>query len=109
MNNLLTSRTYNTTDHPELRNGGASWYAPSELLEGFKSVVDVFLTNTMNSGGDWQGYIEQKIGKRTYIIMFDQNSNYPRAGYTVYTASHPVLSFEGTMTREEICRLLSED
>lgn len=100
---LLLSREWNTADYKDLPR---SWYAPEQLLERFKSVQYAYLTETCSSAGDWQGFIVQKIGKMSYVIMFDQTNNYPSAGFTVCTSERPEIVFEGEMSRDDICSAL---
>lgn len=106
MSNILTSREYNTANYEDLPR---SWYAPEQLLERFKSVEYAYLTNTTSTAGDWQGFIVQRIKGRGYVIPFSQYNNYPHAGFTVYTSDHPVFTFDGEMSREDIINELYED
>lgn len=96
---ILVNREVNTANFPELPR---SWYAPREYFQRFKSVQDVHLFDTTSSAGDWQGYILQKIGARSYVIIFSQSNNYPYEGFTAYTNERPLISFLGEMTRDQI-------
>jgi hypothetical protein len=101
---LLENRTINTADYPELPK---SWYAPTQYFNRFKSIRDVNHFDTTSSAGDWSGYIEQKIGKTSYLILFDQSNNWPQAGYTVNTGE-VIASWQGDMTREEVYQIIED-
>lgn len=101
---LLTNRTINTADLDTLPR---SWYAPSEYLRGFKSVLKVELWDTSSSGGDWSGYFIQRLNGRSYLIPFSQDDNYPRAGYTLYTGDI-ITSWMGNITEEEVNNMMVE-
>jgi hypothetical protein len=101
---ILVDREVNTADFPELPR---SWYAPREYFQRFASVKDVEIFNTTSSAGDWEGYIVQKIGKRSYVIMFSQENNYPYAGFTARTDDRPLISFEGEMDSDEIGEIIN--
>jgi len=101
---LLTNREINTANFPDLP---LSWYAPRQYFSQFKTVRDVNLFDTTSSAGDWTGYIEQKIGKTSHLIIFSQENNYPHAGFTAWTGE-VIASWQGDMTREEIYQIIEE-
>lgn len=95
MNNLLTNREYKIY---------GDWNTPKEfLLENFKSVIDVKLTNTTSSAGDWDGIIFQQIGKTIHIISFSQENNWPKVGsYTIYTGEQAVMKLAASKLTPEV-------
>ena len=95
---LLINRKINTADFPKLRD---SWYAPRDYFSQFKSVRDVNLYN------NWDGYIEQKFGKTSYLILFSQENNWPHSGFTAYTGDI-IASWQGDMTREEVYQIIED-
>lgn len=99
---LLLEREFNTSDYDVRQN----WYAAREILNAYKSVQSVRFTETCSSAGDWGGYFVQKIGKRSYVILFNQENNYPRSGFTVWTARIPTLSYVGDMPEDEITQAI---
>ena len=103
---MLVGRTYNTAEEPVARD---NWYGCRDIFDKFKSIVECELTITSSSAGDWEGYITQKIGKRSYVIPFSQENNYPRRGFTIRTALFPAFSYQGAlMPVEEVCSILYE-
>ena len=80
---LLTDRTYVTKTN--------NWYAPTcEYQASHKSVMRIVLMDMTSSAGDWAGFLIQKLGKHSAVcIGFNQENNYPGAGFTLYTAEHP--------------------
>jgi hypothetical protein len=99
---LLINRKYDTAELG-LKN---SWYSARDIFNKFSSVKNCDFWDTMSSAGDWQGYIVQKFGNKSYLIPFNQENNWPHAGYKVYTGNL-VASWEGyDMSDEEIGKIL---
>lgn len=43
-----------------------------------------------SSAGDWTGFFIQQTGKNSAVaIGFEQVNNYPKDGFTLYTAEYP--------------------
>lgn len=103
MNNLLTSRTFNTAG---LKGLPDNWYTPEKYLQSFKSVKKTELYDTCSSAGDWSGYFIQKIGKVNYVILFSQENNYPRGGFTI-TTSNVVASGQCDFSEADINQILA--
>jgi len=80
---LLTNKTYVTTTN--------NWYAPTcEFHEKHSSIMRMVIVDSSSSAGDWSGFLIQKTGKNTArCIGFEQVNNYPRSGFTLYTAEYP--------------------
>lgn len=76
MNTILTNRQHDIQ---------GNWYAPSEFLRQYISVLRVKLLNTTSSAGDWDGIFFQLINGIVYGIPFGQENNYPNSGFTLYT------------------------
>lgn len=62
-----------------------NWYEPSRMLRQYKSVVAVYLVDTISSAGDWSGVLVQKVFSVFYVIPFSQTNNYPHSGFTLNT------------------------
>ena len=78
MKTLLINREFNVP---------GNWYAPQNKLNEYNSVLDVELTQTCSSAGDWDGVIFQLLNGIVYVIPFSQENNWPRGdGFTVYTS-----------------------
>jgi hypothetical protein len=101
---LLENRKVNTADDDTLPR---SWYAPREYFNRFPSVDHTELWNTTSSAGDWDGYIIQKLNGWYHLIPFNQENNYPYAGFTLYTGK-VVLSWKGTYKIEEINKMYAD-
>lgn len=99
LKSVLCNREYNTANNDNLRD---SWYACLDLFRLFPSVVNVHLLNTTSSSGDWQGYIVQKLGNKWYVILFEQENNYPYKGFMVRTDNKPAIVASHAMSDEEI-------
>lgn len=99
MNNILKDRKYNI-------DGG--WYAPARYLRDFDSVIAVHLSDTTSSAGDWQGYFVQKIGEVRYLILFFQENNYPRGGFTLTTGDVVATSYGAEFDEDEIYSILND-
>lgn len=80
---LLTNKTYVTATN--------NWYAPTcEFHEKHPSILRMIIVDNTSSAGDWNGFLIQKTGsKRAQCIGFEQVNNYPREGFTLYTAEYP--------------------
>lgn len=80
---LLTNKTYVTATN--------NWYAPTcEFHEKHPSILRMVVVDKTSSAGDWNGFLIQKTGsKRAQCIGFEQVNNYPREGFTLYTAEYP--------------------
>ena len=80
---LLTDKIYATKTN--------NWYAPTcEFHEKHKSILMFVPMNTTSSAGDWAGFFLQKTGKNTvHAIGYEQENNYPHAGFTLYTCENP--------------------
>lgn len=65
-----------------------SWYAPSEEIKKYKSVICVTLCNISNSAGDWDGLFCQKRGGLFYIIPFWQENKGFGRGFELTTGEH---------------------
>lgn len=79
---LLTKRTYATSTN--------NWYAPTcEFHEKHPSVKRFEFIDQTSSAGDWTGFFIQKTGKYSArAIGFEQVNNYPKDGFTLYTAEY---------------------
>lgn len=77
---LLTKKTFVTATN--------NWYAPTcEFHEKYPSVMRMVLMDQTSSSGDWTGFLIQRTGrKRAQCIAFQQENNYPRDGFTLYTS-----------------------
>ena len=98
MNNILTERKYNID---------GNWYESQHFLENFSSVIRTELYNTCSSAGNWDGFFIQKIGKRFYMIGFNQENNYPFGGYTLHTGNL-IASFKSMLEEEELYKIYDE-
>jgi hypothetical protein len=78
MKALLINREWNVP---------GTWYEPCRKLEQFKSVINADYVFTSSSAGDWEGIFFQKLNGRIYAIPFNQENNYPRSGFTLYTGN----------------------
>jgi hypothetical protein len=98
MNNLLENRTYKVS---------GNWYAPKYFLKEFKSVEKVELYDTTSSAGDWWGYFIQKIGSKTYLILFSQENNH---GSFVLSTGNKIASWDSRYQpeKEEIYEIIQE-
>ena len=109
MKNLLIDKKFDTRDFKSVSNG---WYAPLEILRQYKSVIHADHICTSSSAGDWDGFFVQKIGKRSYVIEFSQQNNYPYSGFTLYTG-RVIFSYTGHYSHEELmtiaCDLMYND
>ena len=81
------------------------WYSSLHNMREYKSVERADFYNTMSSAGDWSGYLVQKIGDVRYMILFSQENNWPRNGYTVYTGE-VVVRWTGKLKEEEILKIV---
>jgi hypothetical protein len=101
---LLVNREFQAHD----RGNRINWYTSlNNIREDYKSVESANFYNTMSSAGDWSGYIVQKIKNNRYLILFSQENNWPKIGYTIYTGS--VLAFwQGELTEEEILQIVDD-
>lgn len=101
---LLIDRSIPVT---ESKNGRITWYTPLEVLKSYSSVIDVNHFNTTSSAGDWEGYFIQKIKENLfYMILFNQDNNYPKAGYTIYTQSSPLIKLDSEPDENTINEIL---
>jgi len=100
MKNLLTNKELKVKDN---------WYGAEKLLKGYKSVVKVELTNTSSSAGDWDGYFIQKLNNRFYFIPFSQENNFPKMGFTLYTATLPYTEFDNIDDLPQIVKWYCEE
>lgn len=91
-----------------LNKGGVSWYSALDYFRKFKSVYRVDFYNTCSSAGDWEGYIVQRIKNRFYMILFSQENNWPRSGYSVCTGENVIASWDGEISRDDIDSVLDE-
>lgn len=98
---LLTERTYNLN-----QEDGINWYSALDKLREFPSVVKADFYDLCSSAGDWNGYIVQKIKDTFYLILFSQENNYPRYGFTVYTDKVNA-SWKDDFTNDEILKVLT--
>lgn len=85
-----------------------NWYGPSRELAEYPSVTDVELYNTSSSEGNWDGWFQQKIGGRYYLIMFFQYNNYPGNGFRYKTDNKPFAISKKKFTIEEGNQILTE-
>lgn len=98
---LLINREFN------LNKGRVNWYSVRDKLRKYKSVEKSDYYETCSSAGDWSGYFVQKIKNIRYLILFSQENNYPRYGYTGYTGN-VVASWEGELTEDDILSIVSD-
>lgn len=77
---LLTKKTFVTATN--------NWYAPTcEFHEKYPSILRMVIVDKTSSAGDWGGFLIQRTGhKRAQCIAFQQENNYPRDGFTLYTS-----------------------
>lgn len=81
---VLTGRQITITQNDVA--GRLTWFSPVEYLKRrYASVVEVGLYECSSSAGDWGGYLIQKIGRRFYLIFFQQENLYPRNAFSVTT------------------------
>ena len=80
---LLTGKIYTTKTN--------NWYAPTcEFHEKHPSIDRMVIMDKTSSAGDWSGFLIQRTGKnRAQCIGFEQENNYPHAGFTLYTSDYP--------------------
>lgn len=97
---LMTGKSGHTDEN--------NWYGPSKALAEYPSVTDVELYNTSSSAGDWDGWFQQKIGGRYYLIMFYQYNNYPNWGFSYNTDDRPFASSKKRFTVDEGNQILTE-
>lgn len=99
--NILTNREFQVE---------GNWNAPKAYLLEFKSVIDVELTQTSSSAGDWEGLIFQRLNKNIYAIPFHQQNNWPGGvGFTIYTNENPVYQIRGNELTTEIKEQILEE
>lgn len=100
---MLINRTYNLNQDDHV-----NWYTSLKHVRSYPSVRLVDFYNTTSSAGDWQGYILQQIKGKYYLILFSQENNYPKYGYTIYTDDHPLSILDHAIDRDECDEIISE-
>lgn len=85
-----------------------NWHSILNKLREFKSVEFANFFDTTSSAGDWGGFIVQKIKDVRYLILFYQENNFPRSGFTITTESHPLSKWNGLLQPHDVLEIISD-
>jgi len=82
-------------------------YNATNCVNYLKDLVGVNVTHVeyleqSSSAGDWSGFFIQKYNRRSYVILFSQENNWPNRGFTLYTGEKPFWDIPGDFNRNTL-------